>query len=69
MEENLFRKKEFNIVKIRKHEAKYLRENNYGWTVINGHGTYRNMLMVEDTKALIFLEKYRKSIRRKYNTK
>lgn len=62
VKQNLFRKKVLFIIKIRKHEAKYLRDNNYGWVVISGHGTYRNLLMVEDTKALLLLEKYRKSI-------
>ena len=56
--------KEGNIIKpISKNEAKILRENNYGYYVLHGNGSYHRYLVVECTKVLQFLEKYRKSIR------
>ena len=56
--------KEGNIIKpISDSDAKILRENNYGWAVQCGHGTYNRYLMTEDRYAMKFLKDYHDSIR------
>ena len=44
-------------------EASVLRNNNYGWAVISGGGTYHQKMLVEDRFVLKFLKEYHNSIR------
>jgi hypothetical protein len=61
---NLKTKGRYNTVKIRKFEAEMLRKNGYGYLVINGHGTYHNLLLTEDKNALKFLDDFRNDIKK-----
>lgn len=62
--------KEGNIIKpILKHEAEYLRNNGFSEYVIGGHGTYHNLLVVENNKVLKFLNEYHEENKRKAQNK
>lgn len=63
-EEYFIMKGRFDTIKIRKFEAKKLREKGLGYLIITGHGTYNNILLTEDEFALKVLEDYRKEIKK-----
>jgi hypothetical protein len=57
--------KEGNIIlPITDLEAKVLRENGYGENVHCGHGSYERKYVTTEDKTMIFLEWFRKSIKK-----
>jgi hypothetical protein len=53
----------FYLKPIRKFEAKQLRKMGYGEFIVTGHGTYHNLLVVEDPEVIKYLNVYRSLIK------